>query len=141
MATSAKETAAPTKLGAANFFALRHEHNHVTRTLDYEVRNFKGQPVLSYNDGTETKTFTGNEVKRENTALGTLVTVILKSSVDGPRELLTLVQPEVLVNGGTEKVSLPVIFHTTAGVIPPPKPGPQQTYLVQIFEGNALLKP
>jgi hypothetical protein len=137
MATSAQETAASAKLVAANFFEL----SLAKSTLTYEVKNFKGQPVLTYDDGTGTKIFTGKEVKRENTELGTLVTVILKSSVDGPRDLLTLVQPEVLlVDGHPENVHLPVIFHTTAGVIPH-KPGPQQTYNVQIFSGPAVLKP
>ncbi|HEX4965365.1 MAG TPA: hypothetical protein VF173_31435 [Thermoanaerobaculia bacterium] len=136
MATSAKEAAALATLGAANFF----EVSHAKSTLSYEVSNSAGQPVLTYNDGKQTKTFTGNEVSRENTALGTLVTVILKPSIDSSRQLLTLVQPEVLVNGGPEKVSLPVIFHTTAGVIPL-KPGPRQTYDVQIFKGIAVLKP
>ena len=133
MTTSAKETVAPAKLEAANLFELSHGES----TLSYTVSNIAGQPVLIYNNGKQTKTFTGNEVTRENTALGTLVTVILKSSVDGPRQLLTLVQPEVLVSDGApQKVSLPVIFHTTAGVIPR-KPGPRQTYEVQIFTGPA----
>lgn len=136
MATSAQEAAPLAKLGAANFFELHHAKSK----LSYEVSNPAGQPVLTYNDGNQTKTFTGNEVSRESTALGTLVTVILKPSIDTSRELLTLVQPEVLVNGGPEKVSLPVILHTTAGVIPP-KLGPRQTYDVQIFNGIAVLKP
>jgi hypothetical protein len=121
------------RLEAANLFELSHGRS----TLSYTVSNIAGEPVVTYNNGTETKSFTGNEVGRETTTLGTLVTVLLQSSVDGPRRLLTLVQPEVLVGDRRpEKVSLPVIFHTTAGVILH-QPGPRQTYDVQIFNGTA----
>ena len=92
--------------------------------------------MFTYNNGKVTRTFTGNEVSREETTLGTLVTVILKTSVDGPRDLLTLVLPEVFVNKVPEKLSTPVIFHTTEGVILP-KLGPVQTYNVKIFSGTA----
>lgn len=121
------------KLAEANLFEL----SHGKRTLSYTVSNIAGDPLVSYFDGKETKTFVGNEVSLESTTLGTLVTVLLQSSVDGPRHFLTLVVPVVLVGDRyPEKVSLPVIFHTTAGFILP-RPGPRQTYDVQIFSGTA----
>jgi hypothetical protein len=140
MATSVKAepSAQAAQRKAANFFQLSHDpdHDHDKSTISYTASNIAGQPVFTYNNGKVTRTFTGNEVNRQETTLGTLVTVILKTSVDGPRDLLTLVLPEVFVNKVPEKLSTPVIFHTTAGVIPP-KLGPVQTYDVKIFSGTA----
>jgi hypothetical protein len=143
MATSVKTepSAQAAQRKAANFFQLSydpdHDHDHDKSTISYTASNIAGQPVFTYNNGKVTRTFTGNEVNRQETTLGALVTVILKTSVDGPRDLLTLVLPEVFVNEGRpEKLSTPVIFHTTAGVIPP-KLGPVQTYDVKIFSGTA----
>jgi hypothetical protein len=136
MATSVKAepSAQAAQRKAANFFQLSHKHDK--STISYTASNLAGQPVFTYDDGKATRTFTGKEVNRQDTTLGTLVTVILKTSVDGPRELLTLVLPEVLVNEAPENLSVPAIFHTTVGVIPP-KLGPVQTYEVKIYSGTA----
>lgn len=137
MATSVEtERKIPTpKLVDANFFELSHGKS----TISYTASNIAGQPVVTYDNGSVTRSFTGDEVRREETALGTLVTVTLEVIFDGPTHLLTLVLPEVLVRQEPEKVSVPVIFHTVEGSIagPPLNPGPVQTYDVQIFSGTA----
>jgi hypothetical protein len=119
----------------ANFFELSHGRS----TISYTASNIAGQPVVTYNNGSVTRTFTGDEVRREQTALGTLVTVTLEVIFDGPTHLLTLVLPEVLVRAEPEKVSVPVIFHTVEGSIAGRllNPGPVQTYKVEIFSGTA----
>jgi hypothetical protein len=119
----------------ANFFELSHGRS----TISYTASNIAGQPVVTYNNGSVTRSFTGDEVRREQTALGTLVTVTLEVIFDGPTHLLTLVLPEVLVRAEPEKVSVPVIFHTVEGSIAgrPLNPGPVQTYKVEIFSGTA----
>ena len=123
------------KLVDANFFELSHGKS----TISYTESNIAGRPVVTYNNGSVTRTFTGDEVRREETALGTLVTVTLEVIADGPTHLLTLVLPEVLVREEPEKVSVPVIFHTVEGSIAgrPLNPGPVQTYDVKIFTGTA----
>jgi len=140
MATSVKEAGSTTTAGleAANFFKLSHGKS----TLTYTASNIAGDPLVSYNNGKVTQSFIGDQILREKTALGTLVTVTLESSIDGPRHLLTLVAPEVLVaEGGAEKVSLPVIFSTVEGVIARRlNPGPVQTYDVKIFSGTASIR-
>jgi hypothetical protein len=124
------------RLKEANFFELSHGKS----TLSYTVSNIAGDPLVSYFDGKETKTFVGDQVSLESTTLGTLVTVLLQSSVDGPRHFLTLVLPVILVGEKhPEKISLPVIFHTTVGFVLP-RPGPRQTYDVQIFSGTASIE-
>ena len=138
MATSVQteETATIAKLKAANFYELSHGRV----TVSYTASNIVGEPMVTYNDGRVTQTFIGDQVRREMTALGTLVTVTLKLVPDGPTSLLTLVLPKVLVGSrGPEKLSAPVVFHTVKGSIagPPLNPGPVQTYDVQIFKGTA----
>ncbi len=137
MATSVEtEKKVPTTaLVDANFFEL----SHGTSTISYTVSNIAGKPVVTYNDGSVTRSFTGGEVRRESTSLGTLVTVTLELIADGPKHLLTLVVPEVLVATKPEKVRVPIVFSTVQGSIVglPLNPGQVQTYEVTIFSGAA----
>jgi hypothetical protein len=141
MATSvkAKSSAQIAKLKAANFFELSRGRS----TISYTASNIAGKPVVTYHKGKVTRTFTGDEVRREKTALGTLVTVTLEVVSDGPTSLLTLVLPEVLVGSdGPEKVSVPVVFHIVQSSIagPPLNPGQVQTYDVKTFTGTASFR-
>lgn len=123
-------------LEPANHFELRRGRKRIT----YTATNFAGQRQLDYDDGTESRSFTGDAVRSEESALGTLLTVELKVIFDGPKDLLTLVLPEVLLEGGKpEKLSAPVIFHTVQGSIVgrPLNPGPVQTYEEKTFRGTA----
>ena len=134
MATSVTtETAATaSQLNPANLFELRCGSD----TIGYTAHNFAGQRQLEYNG----RTFVDDEIRVEETALGTLLTVELKAIPDLSRDVLTVVLPEVLVGkGGSEKVSLPVVFHTIQESIagPPLTPGQVQTYDVKIFNGTA----
>jgi len=119
------------KLDTANFFEL----SHGTSTISYSASNIAGQPVVTYNG----RSFTGDEVRREKTELGTLVTVTLEVIIDGPTDLLTLVVPQVLVrrNQPPVPVSLPVVFHTIKDTIAGPPPGQVHTYDVKIYTGKA----
>jgi hypothetical protein len=139
MATSAQATrkAAPkSAFEDANLFELRRGSSRIT----YTASNIAGEPVVSYKDGGTMRTFTGDEVRREQTEIGTLVTVTLSAIPDLETRLLTLVLPEVQVNSGTpEKVGVPVIFTRVEMSIagPPLHPGPVQTYDVKIYNGTA----
>jgi len=135
MATSGKSPPPILKPQAANFFELSHDKD----TITYTVSNIAGQPVLDYTHGGKTRSFTGEEIRREKTTLGTEVTVTLKINVDSNAHLLTLVLPDVHVGPkGPEKLSVPVIFHTLVGtIVGPPPIGPAQTYEVKIFRGTA----
>jgi hypothetical protein len=128
----AEQTATIAKLASANFYELSHGRSKIS----YTESNIAGKPVVTYDN----RSFTGDEVRREKTALGTLVTVTLERIPDGPTNLLTLVLSEVLVHPGKpEKVSAPVVFHTVQGSIagPPLTPGQVQTYDVKIYTGTA----
>jgi len=138
MATSAKSAriAPNPAFEPANHFELRRGRKRIT----YDATSFAGQRQLTYDNGTESRTFIGDDVRSEESALGTLLTVVLKVIFDGPKDFLTLVLPEVLVESGKpEKLSTPVIFHTVQGSIAgrPLNPGPVQTYEEKTFRGTA----
>ena len=140
MATSASAQAvrkAPAPaLEEANFFELRHNNNIIT----YTASNIAGEPVVTYKDSGTTRNFTGKEVRRQKTELGTLVTVTLEATPDLEMRLLTIVLPQVqLKNGTPEKFKAPVVFTRVEMSIagPPLHPGPVQTYDVKIYSGKA----
>lgn len=133
MATSAqavRKAPAP-DLEEANFFELRRGRSKIT----YTASDIAGKPQLNF----EGKTFRGDEIRREKSELGTLVTVTLSEIPDLERRLLTLVLPDVLVDDAPEKVSAPVVFTRVELSIAgrPLKPGPVQTYDVKIYTGKA----
>ena len=134
MATSAQAVrkAPIPDLEEANFFELSRGRS----TITYTASDIAGEPQVNY-DG---RTFRGDEVRREPTELGTLVTVTLAVEPDLETRLLTIVLPQVQVKNGTpEKLSAPVVFTriemSIAGL--PLHPGPVQTYDVKIYSGKA----
>jgi hypothetical protein len=79
---------------SANHYVLRHHDIEV----DYTVGATPGLPALSYSDGTSPPmTFTDAEIITDETALGTLVSVLLATSIDtgGERFGFFLPQPDV----------------------------------------------
>jgi hypothetical protein len=125
----------PAQLNAANFYDLRRDK----KIVSYTESNIQGKPVVTYIDGGVTRSFVGDEIDIEKTALGSLVTVTLEVIPDKSRSLLTLVLPEVLLKDDPEYLSAPVLFHTIEMSIagPPTSPGAVQTYVVDIFSGTA----
>jgi hypothetical protein len=133
MATSAqaaRKAPAPDLL-EANLFELRRGRSKIT----YTASDFAGEPQVNFED----QTFRGDEIRREKSELGTLVTVTLSETPDLERRLLTLVLPEVLVDKAPEKCSAPVVFTRVELSIAgrPLHPGPVQTHDVKIYTGKA----
>jgi len=137
MATSTQtEKVATSALETANLFELRLGKS----TITYTASNIAGQPVVTYDDGNTPRSFTGDEVRREETALGALVTVTLEVISDLEEKLLTLVLPVVQLGPETpERLTVPVVFHRIESSIvgPPLHAGPVQTYDVKIFDATA----
>jgi hypothetical protein len=133
MAASAQAVrkAPPPDLEEANLFELRYNHSRIT----YTASDIAGEPQVSVGS----QSFRGDEIRREKSELGTLVTVTLSEIPDLERRLLTLVLPEVLLDDAPEKVSVPVVFTRVELSIAgrPLKPGPVQTYDVKIYKGKA----
>lgn len=61
-------------------------------TVTYLTANFLGQPFLSYNDGNQTKEFSGSAVRVSDIGIGTLVSVTTFMTIDtGATEFSVLI--------------------------------------------------
>ena len=63
--------------------------------ITYATTSKDGQPYFSYQDGSQTLNFRGNEIHQENSEMGTLVTVILRRTVDAGSTTFTLLVPTI----------------------------------------------
>ena len=70
--------------------------------ITYTLSNDNGQPELSYQGTHGSLTFTGNDIRTEETLLGTLITVFLVRTVDTGSVTLTLLLPGVNLAGTAE---------------------------------------
>jgi hypothetical protein len=74
-----------------NFFELSGDGIQVT----YSTTSFEGQPHFNYHDATLSKLFVGNQIRTENTALGTLVSVTIHQTIDAGSTSFTILIPRV----------------------------------------------
>ena len=91
---------------SANRFVLKHHHIEV----DYTIGVTPGLPALTYKDGHTLKTFTSAQITTDATALGSMVSIPLLSSVDTGGERFGFFLPQLDVPEGKKEK-----FHT-AGV-------------------------
>ena len=91
---------------SANKFVLKH-HNI---KIDYTIGITPGLPALVYTDGPDVKSFKTNEITTDQTALGSLVSILLVRTIDTGGERFGFFLPQLdVASGQTEKF-------TTAGV-------------------------
>jgi hypothetical protein len=129
------EPQASSQLEEANLYELRSG----TLRLTYTARDFAGRPQLSYNDGKSSRTYTGDQIQQEETALGLLLSVA-DVAVDFITQRFTLVIPKVLVElGKPEKVATFVVFENGGRIPAPIQPGQAETYSVKNLRGTASL--
>lgn len=69
-------------------------------SLEYTTTGIDGQPHFSYHDHSFTKSFSGNEISTEDTALGSLVSVRLMLTIDAGSTTFTLLIPRINLNPG-----------------------------------------
>jgi hypothetical protein len=105
--------------------------------LTYSTTSTVGPPNLSYNN----LTFTGDEIRRQKSELGSLVTVILEN-VEGETHTLTLLVPDVTLSGiGGETTEQPIktlaIRTTNRNTFAGPPLGARQIYEVLNLQGTA----
>ncbi|SUS07350.1 conserved hypothetical protein [uncultured Defluviicoccus sp.] len=107
----------------------------------YEASTIPGDPHFSYRDATHDVDRRGDDIRREETALGTLVTIDVEATSDLPTVSFTLVLPSINLGPNKQPVSLQTIGvrttdHTTA-FIPGPILGEGQTYETFELKGTA----
>ncbi len=74
-----------------NLFELSHAGVHIS----YSTSSISGKPLFSYHNGQQEQSFSGDEIRVQESELGTLVTVSVKKTVDTGYTSLTLVLPRV----------------------------------------------
>jgi hypothetical protein len=108
-------------------------------TVTYSTTSFIGHPTFTYNDGTINKSFTGSEIHVTSVPiLGTLVSVVIRLTVDSGSTSFTLLIPRVNL-GSSHSVDI-----TTDGItadhkfsIVGPPTGQQDFYTAHMLKGKA----
>ena len=110
--------------------------------LTYSTSSITGQPILTYQDAHQTKSFQGPEINTiEDTELGTIVSVVLHAMPDVGSTTFSLLIPRILV-GGLGAIA-PVrtygitTMHSTPFVVPGTVLGQLDTYTVTPLHGTA----
>ncbi len=74
--------------------------------IGYSATSITGAPLLRYRDATHDVHARGDEIRRQETELGTLVTVTLEPDADAGSLLLTVVIPRTLLRSTSDKVQI-----------------------------------
>jgi hypothetical protein len=97
---------------AANKFVLKHRHLEI----EYTIGITPGIPALTYRHGPHVKTFTSAQITTDHTALGTLVSVALETSIDTGGERFGFFLPELdVARGQTEHFSTVGVYEKFGG--------------------------
>jgi hypothetical protein len=131
----------PTSAGTAqqpvepNLFELSNQEIHIT----YSSTSFTGQAQLSYHSPTGILTFQGQDIRIEQSELGTLVSVTIVKTIDTGSTSLTLLLPHVNLAGSTQQPihTVAIIARHLFGVLP--RTGAQELYKVEHLSGMARL--
>ncbi len=67
--------------------------------ISYSTSSITGQPLFSYKDSEGTHSFKGDEIHTQKTETGTMVTVTLKLTVDTGNTMLTILVPDIKLEG------------------------------------------
>jgi hypothetical protein len=128
-------TDVPRRFERANLFELTARRVRVS----FSTTSFAGGPQLQYQDRRTRRLFRGDEIRIEDTALGSLITVTLESIPDLRTVTFTLVLPPVNVVPGSigSRLRVPGITTTAQTTIAGPGLGPEKTYQTLDFEGTA----
>ncbi len=116
-----------------NLFELSNGEMQVT----YASTSVSGQAQLNYHTHTNVLTFQAQDIRVENSELGTLVTVSTFKTVDTGYSSLTLLLPHInLAGSGQQNFStIAVLTRHLFGVLP--HAGAQELYSVQHVHGVA----
>src|SRR5215471_7646850 len=90
-----------------NQFTLEGYDTQIT----YSASSLRGVPQFSFRDRVETRSFSGDEIRHEDTSVGQMVTVQLQNNAaDQGFEYVTLFLPKVQLAAETQSVTI----HTLA---------------------------
>jgi hypothetical protein len=121
--------------GNPNHYQLTSNEVQIT----YTPSNSNGQPELSYQGSHGNLTFTGSDIRSEETTPGTLITVFLVRTVDMGSVTLTLLMPGVNLADTTEQPiqTLAIETQNLFSVVDRNKARQTQIYQVYNLQGTA----
>ena len=119
----------------ANLFEFSRGAIHVT----YSTTNILGGPIFSYRDDQISRSFRGDEILIEDSAIGQVITVTLELIPDLRTVTFSLILPVVTVMPQSTGafIAVPGITTTTPTTIAGPPPGPQRLYSLVKLKGTA----
>ena len=108
--------------------------------IHYSTTSFTGDPRLHYQDSCREVNASGDEIRQEETELGTLVTITLEPDADAGSLLFTVVIPRARVDGPEREVRLETHgFLTRSRFSRLPTDAQLQTYIAVPLRGRATL--
>jgi hypothetical protein len=124
------------QLAAPNVYRLSGGHMHVT----YTTTDKNGQPHFSYQNGNQTLSFTGNQIRETKTDLGTLVSVTIRMTIDTGSTSFTLLVPTVNLTSPSSPAQIHTYGITTVhkfSVVPAMNKGQTELYTTTDLSGTA----
>jgi hypothetical protein len=122
-----------------NLYQLQGADLQVT----YNTTGRTGKPHFTYKDASQTLSFTGDQIRKTQTEIGTLVTVTIHMTVDTGSTSFTLLVPTVNLASESQP---PAEIHTVGittihrfSVVPAGRLGQTETYAVTQLSGTATL--
>jgi hypothetical protein len=102
---------------------LLEPNHYVLKGRDIEVRysatSITGDPLMSYRDSEREVNARGKEIRREQTELGTLVTITLEPDADAGQLTFTLVVPRAVLGNNGDAVRIITEGIITRTLLPP----------------------
>ena len=96
---------------SANRYTLKHHNVEV----EYDVDITPGIPALTYTDESGQRSFRDGQITTDNTALGALVSVALRESIDTGGERFGFYLPDVNVTNGSAEFRTVGVYDTFSG--------------------------
>jgi len=107
--------------------------------VDYETTGFLGQPFLNLTEGSDpTRHFSGFQIRRLNTEIGTLVTVTTRMTIDTGATSFSVLIPAITLTGTSDHKTFTTeaIVTTHTGPNSVPVTGVHETYQFVEMKGE-----
>ena len=138
MSTTETRTAPPSQTAfvAANMFSLADGGLHVS----YSTSGLDGTPHLTYQDPIRSLSFRGDEIRKVDCDLGTVVSVTIVRTIDAGSTSFSLLVPRVNLPAPFSSVAIStdgVTTHHAFSIIPAFNQGQRDFYDVTALQGTA----
>lgn len=125
----------------ANIFEFTGENVQISYSARGPFIDQPGlQPTITYQDSEQTLTFTSDQIRTQQSELGTLVSVTLKPSIDAGATILTILLPIIAMgDAGEQPFVTYAIVSQTFGMLP--HVGASHVYNVLQLDGVGTFMP